>query len=301
MNLNDYGIPPSAGPAIRGAEGRNGARAGQMTFEQLLAELEYPEEIAEALRKSVYAADIPQIAGTAYAGEDLDFPLCRCTPLERLSTVTFLLVGKYGEYRDMGITDEIIFDTFRDVTLRAELYYRESGAVGLSVEDVIWFRHIMNRAIFKIGVLQFQPFEMVYLDEELLGEPYMDFSKGQKLSLPTGTPVINCHIQRGADLRREAVGESLARARAFFADHFPDAGYRNFLCYSWLLYPPMTELLPDSSRIKQFASCFEIIGSCADAEQGLENLRMGPGTTFLNQLASRHPDRIGFACGIIRF
>ena len=38
----------------------------------------------------------------------------------------------------------------------------------------------LNVVIFKIGSLQFQPFEMIYLDEETIGEPYMTFSKEQK-------------------------------------------------------------------------------------------------------------------------
>ncbi len=52
----------------------------------------------------------------------------------------------------------------------------------------------MNVSIFKISSLQFQPFEMIYLDEETIGEPYMAFTKEQKESLPNGLPVINCHI-----------------------------------------------------------------------------------------------------------
>jgi len=41
---------------------------------------------------------------------------------------------------------------------------------------------------------------MIYLDEETIGEDYMVYSETQKRALPKGTPVINCHIQEGADL-----------------------------------------------------------------------------------------------------
>lgn len=85
---------------------------------------------------------------------------------------------------------------------------------------MIWFRHIMSVAIFKIGSLQFQPFKMIYLDEETIGEPYMSFMAEQKKALPAGSPVLNCHIQQGADLRPESVNLSFKMAKAFFAEYF---------------------------------------------------------------------------------
>ena len=91
--------------------------------------------------------------------------------------------------------------------------------------------------LFFICALQFQPFKMIYLDEETIGEPYMIFSKQQKQTLPAGAPVINRHIQQGANLRPKAVDASFCGARRFFAAHFP-ARFEAFLCYSWLLYSP---------------------------------------------------------------
>lgn len=82
-------------------------------------------------------------------------------PLTRLSVVTYLLIRKYGEYKKARIPDQVIFDTFGDISLRAALYYKKAGKAGISKEDVIWFRHIMNVAIFKVGSLQFQPFKMI--------------------------------------------------------------------------------------------------------------------------------------------
>ena len=83
----------------------------------------------------------------------------------------------------------------------------------------------MNVAIFKIGSLQFQPFQMIYLDAETIGEPYMSFTEEQKKSLPEGTPVLNCHIQQGADLSPESVDFSFRMAKEFFMEHS-----------AWMLY-----------------------------------------------------------------
>lgn len=279
-----------------------------MTLETLISELQYTDDIEREILRKIRKNEklIEEIAETAYYGEDFNFALCKRMPLTRLSVVTYLLLHKYDDYKSKGISESIIFDTFRDVSLRAKLYYKKTGKVGISKGDVIWFRHIMNSVIFKIGALQFQPFEMIYLDEETIGEPYIIFAKEQKDALPTGTPVINCHIQQNADLSPEAVETSFQSSKRFFATHFPTVQYKAFLCYSWLLYPPMVKHLPEKSSIKQFAANFSIIGACDDSEQATEYLfgqktirEIPANATTLQKLAFDHIEMFGFACGII--
>ncbi len=278
-----------------------------ISLERLLNELQYPDHIEKAVKEKLGKPDIAGIASIAYSGEGFDYPLCKRMPLTRLAVVTRLLQKKYGEYKTIGVNDEIIFETFRDVTLRATLYYQKTKRIGISKGDVIWFRHIINVNIFKIGVLQFQPFEMVYLDEETIGEHYMTFSKEQKLSLPNGAPVINCHIQRNADLSPNRVTASMRDAKDFFMRVFPEKQFQAFLCYSWLLYPQMAERLSPESRIRKFYQLFVIIGECNDPEQAIENLFAGgkrkelPQMSMLQKMAVEHIERFGFACGIIRW
>ncbi|MBQ6876771.1 MAG: DUF5596 domain-containing protein [Oscillospiraceae bacterium] len=246
------------------------------------------------------------ICKTAYSGEAPNFPLLKRKPLTRLAVVVGLLCEKYEDYKSLGITENIIAETFRDVKLRAELYEKKIGKPGISRDDVIWFRHIMNINIFKVGVLQFQTFKMVYLDEDFLGETYMVFAKQQKLKLPPGTNVINCHIQQGADLSTEAVNKSFSDAQAFFQKIFPETIFKAFLCYSWLLYPDMIKMLPKTSNIKALAGNFEIIGKVQDSDQAFENLfgkayKQPPkieNSTSLQKLAAKNPKIFGFACGV---
>ena len=278
-----------------------------MTLETMLSELHYNNEIRNAVLQKISRNEktIEEISKSAYHGEDCNFALCGRMPLTRLAVVTYLLLRKYDEYKAKGTPDKVIFDTFRDVSLRAALYYEKTGKVGISKGDVIWLRHIMNVAIFKIGSLQFQPFEMIYLDEETIGEPYIAFTREQKEKLPAGTPVINCHIQQGADLSPEAVEESFQSARRFFASCFPTE-YRAFLCYSWLLYPPMVNRLSPQSNIKRFAGRFTILGAVNAPEQAIESRfgqagkkKLPSNATALQRLASEHVELFGFACGII--
>ena len=280
-----------------------------MDLEKIIFELNYPDIIKQAVQEKIYKDKkaIEEIANTAYDGENFAFQLCKRMPLTRLATVTYLLAFKYADYRSLSIPDEIIFDTFQDVSLRAKLYYEKTGKVGITKDDVIWFRHIMAVNIFKIGAIQFQPFGMLYLDEETLSEPYMAFSKKQKEILPNGTAVLNCHIQRGADLSPLSVEASFQEAKHFFLRTFPSVQYRAFLCYSWLLYPPMFKKLPENSHIKHFADNFLIIGHCHDTKQALENLFgqakrvnvLPSNATSLQKLAVEHPESFGFGCGII--
>lgn len=139
-----------------------------LSLERLLNELQYPDHIEKAVKEKLEKPDIAEIASIAYSGEGFDYPLCKRMPLTRLAVVTWLLQKTYGEYKAIGVADDIIFETFRDVTLRATLYYQKTEKVGISKEDVIWFRHLMNVNMFKVGALQFQPFEMIYLDEETI-------------------------------------------------------------------------------------------------------------------------------------
>lgn len=272
-----------------------------MELTQLLKELHFSGDTRRAIRRKLCrdGERVTELMKTAYTGEAPDFPLCRERPLTRLTVVTCLLPEKFEEYRARGIPEAVILDTFRDVSLRARLHRERSGRAGLSAEDVIWLRHIMGIGLFQLGALQFQPFAMVYLDEETLGEPYMRFPAEVKRALPAGAPVLNCHIPQGADLRAQSVAQSFALARQFFAAHLPTVPFRAFLCYSWLLYPPMTAQLPESSRIRQLAGRFRIIAACPDPEQALENLTDQGHTTALQSLAARQPDALGFACGVI--
>ena len=159
----------------------------------------------------------------------------------------------------------------------------------------------MNINIFKIGALQFQPFEMIYLDEEFLGEPYMLFSTTQKKLLPAGIPVINCHIQYGANIDIESVNESFKNALSFFKIFHSSINYKAFICYSWLLYPPMRQYLKENSNIKHFAEKFKVIGYCNDAEQAIECLFSDKkiNLSSLQNEFIKHKDSFGFAFGII--
>ena len=86
-----------------------------MTLETMMSELHYTNNIVQAVLQKIRKDEklIDEIAATAYHGEN--FNLCKRMPLTRLSVVTYLLLSKYNDYKAKGISDNIIFDTFRGV------------------------------------------------------------------------------------------------------------------------------------------------------------------------------------------
>lgn len=277
-----------------------------MNKNKILEILNLSPETEKAVFSALSMKNFAEICNNAYSGEAPDYPILSRKPLTRLAAVINLLSEKYEEYKSLGVPEDIIAETFRDVSLREKIHEKKTGKPGISKDDTLWFRHLINCEIFKIGVLQFQPFEMIYLDEEFLGEPYMEFSKEQKEKLPSGAPVINCHIQQGAALSTESIKTSFADAQALLSKIYPESEFKAILCYSWLLYPDMINILPENSNIKAFAENFEIIGNIQDSEQAFENLfgkayKRPPklkNPTKLQKLAAAKPKYFGFACGI---
>lgn len=295
---------------MRGAEGEAGMQEWPFMEARELLRAARMEE--EALRAALQYADrhkrlVERGAACAYEGEPPDYALLtRYGPLQRLAILCAKLPELKSRWQEAGLPEAVFYSTASDLSLHAALYLSRTGKPGLSRGDALWLRHLFGLRIFKLGSLQFQLFEMVYLDEETVGAPYMTFSPEQKRELPAGTPVINVHVQAGADLSPDAVERSLREAVSFFAAYFPEHRYAAFLCYSWLLYPGMRALLPADSNIRAFASRFTILSEIRDDEQAIERLfggrslaKRGAAQTSLQRNALRHPECLGFACGVL--
>ena len=278
-------------------------------FQQELSALGLDEEaeasVAGFARRNL--GRMADLAEKAYEGEGHDFPICCLHPLGRLAVIVWKLAEIRRKYEDYGIAAEIIRDTFSDIFLRQHLFYQETGKVGLSRADGIWLRHIASAQIFKLGVLQYQPTKMFYLENYENGSPFFVISDYQKAKLPAGTPVLNVHIQTGADLAVERVADSLQMAKDFFPRVFPETPFRAMVCYSWLLHSGLKDLLPPNSRILLFAENFEVISETGDKKQAMERIfgrryrrrANYPQQTSLQRNALRDPAKLGYALGII--
>jgi hypothetical protein len=247
------------------------------------------------------------LAVSAYESETHDFPICRLQPLGRLAVIFWKLTEIRRSYEALGVSAGVIDDTFSDISLRQRLIFQNTGKIGLSRADCIWLRHLVKAQIFKLGVLQFQPTRMFYLENYQDGSPFFVVSDDQKVRLPAGSSVLNVHIQTGADLKPEPVVESFQMARGFFKEVFPGTSFRAMVCYSWLLHSGLQDLLPPGSRILRFAAHFEVVSETGDKRQAVERIfgksyrRKAdyPQQTSLQRAAYRDLSKLGYALGII--
>ena len=278
-----------------------------LSFEEVVRNLHFipciEQEILNAFSRK--EKKMQEIAETAYSGTDYAFPLLKRSPFTRLLVVCLLLKNQFIEYQKVGASEEIIWDTFRDVSVRSNLTYLATGKIGISKEEVIWFSHIFSTAIFKIGVLQYEITKLQY-PKKGKDDPYMELSKEGKALLAEGCDVLSCHIRHGVDLKDSSVEASLRKAEGFFKEHYAHTKFRAFVCSSWLLYPPMRELLGEQSKIRQFASRFTIVAACPDRRQAMERIfsygsRNLPREkwTSLQVLAVQNKKRLGYAMGVI--
>ena len=276
----------------------------------LMPDLALPTDVAERVLDYIKAQPgFVALALGAYVAEDGDFDILHRKPFTRLAMICTLLPGLHQCFVDAGMPRRVWLDSIDDIRLRQRLYFERTGKAGLAKGDARWLRHLMGFKLFKIGSLQFQPFEMLYLDEDGIGEDFMRFSEAQKRRLPPGTPVLNTHIQYGAQLEPDALEKTFDDARAFFRRFFPEQDFKAFITYTWLLHPGLRTLLLEGSKILGFASMWEVVGQNGDKTQALERIFGGrrrrhadyPQQTALQRAALKDLGALGYACGVIGF
>ena len=116
-----------------------------------------------------------------------------------------------------------------------------------------WFSGFFRLKRFALGRLQF---EISQYDRE-------DYTENGK-TVTRGMTVIDVHIPRtGMPLDADSCDEAFRMAKEFFRDRVNGAPMA-FVCFSWMLYPDMIDILPERSNIKRFASRFKIIDAQDD-------------------------------------
>ena len=157
-----------------------------------------------------------------------------------LLTFLFLCEGVSKRYREKGIPEEILLDTLRDIVVWTKTWSKLENRLFLG--ETAWLRNHMEMRLFKLGRLQFC---MGYAECDI---PQRSVKKGE--------PVIEIHIPEGEPLDAAACRDSIARAKAFFAEYFPEHDYRCFTTHTWLLDSTITEILPEMSNIRRFQQMF---------------------------------------------
>lgn len=164
-----------------------------------------------------------------------------------------LAIKNRARYRELGIEDEVYFDSFEDISIWCEDCYKKYGEYGL--EQLEWLYKTVDMRVFRLGRLQFEP--------TVSGKDCV--VEGKKLFM--GDIVFAVHIPEGKSLDKESVEDSFRKSRTFF--HGLSKWYT---CQSWLLDPKLTELLPADSNILKFQKLFKPIETDRTSLQAEERI-----------------------------
>ncbi|WP_053653611.1 acyltransferase domain-containing protein [Streptomyces sp. MMG1121] len=152
-----------------------------------------------------------------------------------------------ARHRERGIPAEISRHTLADLGRHMAVHRRRHGTTG--VQSRRWLVRHFRGELFQLGRLQFE--------RARLGERTAPVIAAAGLDAAPGTPCLNLHVPDfHGPLTPSACDRSLARARAFFARHFPQERPVAALCHSWLLDPQLRRYLPADSNIVRFQDRF---------------------------------------------
>lgn len=149
------------------------------------------------------------------------------------------------KYMKMGIDQTILYDTLSDVRLWTDVWYDQSCELGL--KETGWLSNHFSGKLFRLGRLQF-----------CMGKAMEDIPA---YGLKQHDPIIEIHIPAGEPMGIEACKRSIAAARSFFAQHFPEHAYRCFTCHSWLLDKSLEVFLDKNSNILAFQEMFDVVST----------------------------------------
>ncbi len=158
----------------------------------------------------------------------------------------------YDTYKKHQLSDAFFQGSIEDIKNRIQAKEKPM----LDDNDVKWVNMILNFEIFRIGTLRFQLFPMDHEEIERNGQDFMHIDKTR---FHKGRPLINIHIEDGADISPQAVDASINQARIFFTRIFPQYSFDGFVIRSWLIHPNLVSLLNPNSKIAQFAKRFEMV------------------------------------------
>ena len=162
----------------------------------------------------------------------------------------FLLLSAetlYKRYLKQGISEEIFYDTIKDLKYKLIECIDCKGYVGTFVPH--WFERFYRLERFALGRFQY---DFTDTDREIVTPGGVRIKKGTK--------VLFLHIpSSGVPLTDDVRMDSYKKAYDFFKDtSYVKNGKIVFVCHSWLLYKKHYEFLPQNSNILKFMNDFYI-------------------------------------------
>ncbi|MCT9867748.1 acyltransferase domain-containing protein [Paenarthrobacter aurescens] len=181
----------------------------------------------------------------------------------------------------LGISPAVSAASLADMGLQLRINRRVHGHFGLDTWG--WLTLHMAGNLFRLGRLQFH---------------LVSGSEEGGVAGAGSSWVLGVHIPEDGGLSPTLVDASMAEARTFFPQYFPDKPATLATCDSWMLDPYLVEHLPDSN-IAAFARRFTL-DRCTDAptdavyftfrQRGLQGLDQLPRETSLQRVVLERID-----------
>lgn len=206
-------------------------------IEKWYKKLDFPACYDEEFYHALKTVEIP--SDTAIETYDL-----KCQDgVKNLLSVLYMCEKVESEYNKLGIPEEILIDTLKDLVTWCNIHTQLAGKLALG--ELEWLKRHLSLVIFKVGRLQFSKGESVHT------VPEKDYFEGDA--------VMEIHIPEGEKLTKSACIESVEAGKDFFAKYFPDYKYKFINCHSWLLDSNLKKYLKGDSNILDFQSLFDIV------------------------------------------
>ncbi len=136
------------------------------------------------------------------------------------------------KYRAKKIPNKIFYDTMKCFSRFVEECHKKTGL--FAFDRGWWTYRQLSMVLFRLGELEY---ELLSVD---------------------GKKKVSLHIPSDANITPDCIDGSLACARKFLADFYPDYMDSPFVCESWLMSPRLKELLEEDSNILAFQKRFDI-------------------------------------------
>ena len=214
-------------------------------------------------------------------------------------------------YDEVGIDPDIYADTMR--FLRTVINHNMRIYGRLCFDREYWFYRQISMVLFRLGALEY---EMRSVEKHRLCASFTEHGpktdNGVCDTADEHVPVLSVHIPGDAVMTRENLNRSYNAAAEFFSRFYPEYAYRHIFCSTWLLSPELKAFLPESSRILEFQSDYEIVQTFDDSnfiywvydtQEKEPDLNTLPEDTSLRRAIKRHlisGGRIGSASGVYR-
>jgi hypothetical protein len=169
-------------------------------------------------------------------------------------------------HRSRDIPADVSWRTLADLGRNMAVHRRIYGVGGLDV--AFWLARHFRGAIYDLGRLQFERVR--------LGQRTGQAIAAAGLPYGPGDPALAVHIPEfSGPLSPTACDASFARAKDFFARHFPEERHALAICHSWLLDDQLADYLPADANIVRFQRRFRRIPRSDEADQAVMRFVFG--------------------------